>query len=116
MIKEISNMLSNEEIEKFEDKTDSLAKMQKFVGKISALMNPITYILINFAIIYLIYTGALQVNSGNLSQGEVIALYNFMSQILVELVKLANMIISLTKAIASGGRIQSVFEIKNTMK
>lgn len=106
----------DEEILAFRKKNENLAAMQKFVGKISALINPITYILINLAIIFLIYTGAIQVNLGNLTQGQVVALYNYMSQILVELVKLANMIISLTKAIASGGRIQSVFEIESSMR
>ncbi len=105
-----------EEVLEFEKRNDSLTDMQKFVGRISALMNPFTYILINLAIIFLIYTGAVQVNIGNLSQGQVVALYNYMSQILIELVKLANLIITITKAIACGGRIQGVFEMKNSME
>ncbi len=106
----------DEEIEEFERRNALLTDMQKFVGKISALMNPITYILINFAIIFLIYTGAIQVKLGDLTQGQVVALYNYMSQILVELVKLANLIISITKAIACGGRIQGIFDIKSSME
>ena len=105
----------NEEITEFKKRNEKLSSTQKLVGKISALMNPVTYVLINFAIILLIYTGAIQVNSGDLTQGQVVALYNYMSQILVELIKLANMIISLTKAIASGGRIQNVFDMENSM-
>lgn len=110
-----SFLREKEEINDFREKNERLSDTQKFVGKISALMNPVTYVLINFAIIFLIYTGALQVNSGDLTQGQVVALYNYMSQILVELIKLANMIISLTKAIASGGRIQSVFDVNCSM-
>ncbi len=105
----------DEEIEKFEKKNDFLTNVQKFVGRISALMNPITYILINFAIIFLIYTGALQVNVGTLTQGEVVALYNYMTQILVELIKMANLIISITKALASADRIQGVFDMESSM-
>ncbi len=82
----------------FTEKNDILTRLQKGVGKISALMNPVTYVIINVAVIALIYNGALQVNKGNLSQGEVVALYNYMSQILVELIKLANLIITITKA------------------
>lgn len=105
----------DEEIEEFEKRNDALTSMQKFVGKISALMNPTTYILINFAVIFLIYTGAVQVKLGNLSQGQVVALYNYMAQILVELVKMANLIISITKALASASRIQSVLETESSM-
>ena len=85
--------------------------MQIFVGKISACMNPVTYIIVNGAIIALIYTGAVQVNIGNLSQGEVVAIINYMNQILVELVKLANLIVTMTKALACAERVASVFEI-----
>ncbi len=88
----------------------SLMDIQNFVGKISALMNPVTYIIVNVATIVLIYTGAVQVDEGILTQGEVIALVNYMSQILVELVKLANLIITVTKAVACGNRIQTVFD------
>ena len=105
----------DEEIENFKEKNDDLTDMQKFVGKISALMNPTTYILINFAVIFLIYTGALQVKSGNLTQGQVVALYNYMSQILVELVKMASLIISITKALASASRIQSILDTESSM-
>ncbi|MBE6635720.1 MAG: ABC transporter ATP-binding protein [Ruminococcaceae bacterium] len=106
----------NDEIQNFKEANDSLTAMQKLVGKISALMNPLTYILINFAIIFLIYIGALRVDIGDLSQGEVVALYNYMCQILVELVKLANLIISITKALASAARIRNVFDTESSMK
>lgn len=86
--------------------------MQTAVGRISAFMNPATFVLINLAIIALIYIGALRVDSGAISRGAVVALYNYMSQILVELIKLANLIISVTKAIACGNRIQSVLDIE----
>ena len=79
-------------------------------------MNPVTYVLINFAIIFLIHTGAIQVNEGNLTQGEVVALYNYMAQILVELIKMANLIINITKSLASAGRISSVFDVKSSME
>ena len=105
----------DEEIEEFDRRNSELTDMQKFVGKISAIMNPATYILINFAVIVLIYTGAWQVELGNLTQGEVVALYNYMSQILVELVKLANLIISITKALASAHRIERVLDTKSSM-
>jgi ABC-type multidrug transport system fused ATPase/permease subunit len=101
------------ESEEFNRRNNALAASQKYVGRFSALMNPLTYILINLAILWLIYTGAVEVKLGNLTQGQVIALYNYMSQILVELIKLANLIITLTKALASASRIQSVFDIKS---
>lgn len=100
------------EKEKFHSHTDLLAKSQSFVGKISAIMNPATYAIVNIAICALIWSGAMEVNSGSLTQGQVIALYNYMSQILVELIKLANLIITITKAVACGNRIQSVFDIQ----
>lgn len=102
----------DEEIKEFEDTNNSLTDLQKFTGKISALMNPLTFIIINFAIIILIHTGAVEVYKGILTQGAVVALYNYMSQILVELIKLANLIISITKAVACGNRIEKVLEIK----
>lgn len=102
-----------EEEEKFQEYTAALADSQTFAGKISAVMNPVTYVIVNGAIIALIYTGAIQVNVGNLTQGEVIAIINYMSQILVELVKLANLIITITKALASADRVAGVFEIQN---
>ena len=101
----------DEEIKEFESRNDALTSLQKFTGKISALMNPMTFIIINGAIVILIYNGALKVNQGILTQGEVVALYNYMSQILVELIKLANLIISVTKSVACGNRIQAVLEI-----
>ena len=107
--------LEEREIDEFNERNNTLTGAQKFVGRISALMNPFTYILINFAIIILIYTGAIQVKLGDLTQGQVIALYNYMTQILVELVKLANLIISITKALASAGRIQNVLDKKTSM-
>ncbi len=100
------------EIEKFTEQNDILSTTQKFVGRISALMNPLTYAIINIAIVALINAGAIRVNSGSLTQGQVIALYNYMSQILVELIKLANLIINITKSIACGNRIQAIFEIQ----
>ncbi len=99
------------EIKKFDEQTDTLKKMQEFTGKISALMNPLTYVVVNGGLITLIYIGALRVEAGVLSQGQVVALVNYMSQILVELVKLASLIITVTKAVACGNRIQSIFEI-----
>lgn len=103
------------EIEQFENSNNSLSKLQIYVGKISALMNPITYTIINIAIVALIWTGAIQVNIGNISQGNVVALVNYMSQILVELVKLANLIVLINKAIACGNRVESVFEINSSL-
>lgn len=101
------------EEKEFRQHTEALARSQIFVGKISAIMNPFTYVIVNGAIIALIYTGALQVNVGNLTQGEVIAIINYMSQILVELVKLANLIVTITKALACADRVAGVFEIQN---
>ena len=105
-----------EEIRQFEEGNQLLTDAQKFVGRISGLMNPLTYIVVNGAIIVLIYIGALRVNVGDLTQGEVVALINYMSQILVELVKLANLIITVTKALACAKRIESVLEVKSGMK
>ena len=99
------------EAERFRENNEALSAMQIFVGKISACMNPVTYIIVNGAIIALIYTGAVQVNIGNLSQGEVVAIINYMNQILVELVKLANLIVTMTKALACAERVASVFDI-----
>ncbi|MDD5998220.1 MAG: ABC transporter ATP-binding protein [Lachnospiraceae bacterium] len=96
----------------YQEGSDHLMQMQVFVGKISALMNPVTYIIVNVAIIAIIWIGGLQVNVGNLSQGEVIALVNYMSQILVELVKLANLIILLTKTAACSKRVGEVFAMQ----
>ena len=99
------------EEERFQENNEALSAMQIFVGKISACMNPVTYVIVNGAIIALIYTGAVQVNIGNLSQGEVVAIINYMNQILVELVKLANLIVTMTKALACAERVASVFDI-----
>ena len=104
------------EIAQFDEEHEKLTGLQMLVGRISALMNPVTYILINVATVVLIYIGAIQVNVGNLSQGNVVALVNYMSQILVELIKLANLIITVTKAVACANRIQSVFEMKPSME
>lgn len=104
-----------DEEEDYLEGSDHLMQMQLFVGKISAMMNPVTYIIVNIAIIAIIWTGGLQVNAGNLSQGEVIALVNYMSQILVELVKLANLIILLTKAAACSKRVGEVFAMESSI-
>lgn len=105
-----------EEIENFKKNNEALTSVQKHVGRISALMNPVTYIIINVAIAILIWKGAIQVEAGILTQGAVIAIYNYMSQILVELIKLANLILNMTKSIACGNRIQGVFEISSSME
>ncbi len=107
-----------EESEKksFYSKTNELNYAQRFVGRISAIMNPATYAIVNIAIVVLIYNGAIQVDMGELSQGKVIALYNYMSQILIELVKLASLIITITKSVACGNRIQGVFDVKCSQK
>ena len=100
----------DEEIEEFDKRIDSLNKLQLFSGKISALMNPLTYAIINLAVILLIRNGALEVEVNGITQGELIALYNYMSQILVELIKLASLIITLNKAAASASRISSILD------
>lgn len=100
------------EKEQFHEENAYLVQLQQFVGKISACMNPATYMIVNAATIVLIYTGAVQVNVGNLSQGEVVAILNYMSQILVELIKLANLIITITKALACADRVAAVFELE----
>lgn len=105
-----------EEIDAFEEKNSALAHMQLFVGKLSALTNPVTYIIINAATIILLYTGAVRVDEGTITQGQVVALVNYMSQILIELVKLANLLITITKALACANRIQGVFEIESGME
>jgi ABC-type multidrug transport system fused ATPase/permease subunit len=99
-----------QEIENFDNGNALLTAAQKFAGKFSALMNPVTCLIVNIAIIALIYTGAIRVEAGILTQGIVIALYNYMSQILIELVKLANLIITMTKAAACAGRIENLLE------
>lgn len=99
-----------DEVEQFRTRNDALTALQKYVGRFSALMNPVTFIIINAATVWLIYAGALRVQSGTLTQGSVVALYNYMAQILVELVKLANLIISITRALACADRISNVLE------
>ncbi|MBP3603446.1 MAG: ABC transporter ATP-binding protein [Lachnospiraceae bacterium] len=104
------------EIKKFDEQTDELKRIQELSGKVSALMNPLTYVIVNGGLMVLIYIGAIRVEAGVLSQGQVVALINYMSQILVELVKLANLIITVTKAVACGNRIQSILEIQEGME
>lgn len=103
------------EQDSFAQSNTDLTKMQQFVGRISALMNPLTFVIINLAIVWLIHRGAIQVNAGLLTQGAVVALYNYMSQILVELIKMANLILNLTKSIACGKRISAVLDITPSM-
>ncbi len=103
----------SEEINKFEETNNSLTALQRLVGKISALMNPLTYIVVNTAVILIIYVGGHRVYNGTLTQGEIVALYNYMSQILVELVKLANMIMTVNKALASSSRVDAVLNREN---
>lgn len=105
-----------EQTKEFVEENETLATMQKFVGRISALMNPICLLVVNGAIIALIWTGAIRVSVGLLTQGAVVALYNYMSQILVELIKLANLIINVTKAAASWRRIDAVFSIAPSVR
>lgn len=104
------------EIAEFGKRNTALSSLQKAVGRISALLNPVTYVIINIAIVVLVYTGALRVDIGDLTQGQVVALYNYMSQILIELIKLANLIVSVTKAFASADRINNVLEQENTLE
>lgn len=104
-----------EEKSRFEEGLESLTSMQTYVGKISAFLNPVTFVIVNGATIVLLYTGAVQVNAGTLTQGEVVALVNYMSQILVELIKLANLIVTITKAAACGNRVSAVLEMESSM-
>ena len=105
--------MEEDEKRRFNDKQNELTRQQEFVGRISALLNPLSYSIINVGIALMIWKGALQVEAGLLTQGAVVALYNYMAQILEELIKLANMLINLTKAVACGNRIQDVFETKS---
>lgn len=105
-----------EEIDEFGQRNAVLNGLQRFVGKLSGLMNPLTFIIINMAIVMLIYVGGVQVDTGAITQGEVVALVNYMSQILVELVKLANLIITVTKAVACGNRIGQMLEVQSSQK
>ncbi|MBQ7907552.1 MAG: ABC transporter ATP-binding protein [Clostridia bacterium] len=108
--------LEKNEQEKFKTKTEDLNKAQKVVGAISAIMNPLTYAIVNIAIVVLLYVGNIEVDAGALTTGQLVALYNYMSQILIELIKLANLIITITKALASANRIEAVFEIKSSQE
>lgn len=107
--------LQEKEKENFNDHNDLQMKLQSFVGSVSALMNPVTYAILNLAVAFLIYRGGIVVNRGELSQGDVVALYNYMAQILVELIKFANLILTVTKAIASGNRVEEMLEMKSSM-
>lgn len=102
-----------DEVSAFREENEQLTAIQRLVGKVSALMNPITFVIINIAVIALVYTGALRVEAGLLTQGAVVALYNYMSQILVELIKLADLIINITKSLACASRISAVLDIKD---
>ena len=104
-----------EEIRSFDRKNEELKNNQNRVGAVSALLNPVTYLIINFAVLVLIWRGGVRVDSGELTQGDVVALYNYMGQILVELIKLANLIIQITKAIACANRIEKVFSVRNSL-
>ena len=104
-----------EEMEHFRQETDQLYGKQIFVGKISALLNPLTYVIINLGIIAVLYFGGIQVNEGSLTQGQVIALINYMSQILTELIKLANLIILLSRSLASLGRVNALFDVQTSI-
>lgn len=106
----------DDEIRRYRENTEELNKVQMLAGRVSGLMNPVTYVIINGGIIALIWSGAIQVDQGSISQGQLTALVNYMSQILVELIKMANLIISITKAVACGNRIQAVFDLKSSME
>ncbi|MBQ7658576.1 MAG: ABC transporter ATP-binding protein [Butyrivibrio sp.] len=108
--------LQEKEKENFEEKNELQMKLQSFVGNVTALMNPVTYAILNLSVAFLIYRGAIVVNRGELSQGDVVALYNYMAQILVELIKFANLILTVTKAIASGNRVQEMIDMKSSME
>ena len=103
-----------DEIREYARRNKALNRLQLRVGRISNLLNPLTYVILNVAVVALLYTGGLQVQSGRLTQGQVVALYNYMSQILVELIKFANLIITMTKAVACGNRIQAVLEVRSS--
>ena len=105
-----------EEVENFEEENATLTRLQEFVGKISSLMNPLTFVIINSGIIALLYVGGLQVNAGVINNGDVVALVNYMSMILVELVKFANLVITITKALASAKRIEAVMLTESSIK
>ena len=104
------------ETEKFDRENGNLVRMQVFVGKISALLNPVTYVIINIAVVAVIWVGAEQADSGIITQGKVIALVNYMSQILVELIKMANLIIIISKAVACMNRVDSIFKVESSIE
>ena len=104
------------ETQAFNRRNQLLTRMQLAVGRVSAAMNPVTYVVINAAVILLLQAGAIRVNAGSLTQGEVVALYNYMSQILVELIKMANLIITLTKSMACAGRIATVLDVRSSQR
>ena len=108
--------LEEKEKDNFHKNNDELMRLQKFVGAVTALMNPVTYAILNLSVAFLIYRGAIYVQAGDLTQGQVVALYNYMSQILVELIKFANLILTVTKAIASGNRVQELLELNTSME
>ena len=108
--------LETSEKDRFNENNDRLMGLQKFVGSVTALMNPVTYAILNLSVVVLIYKGAIFVNNGELTQGQLVALYNYMFQILVELIKLANLILTMTKAIASGNRVQELMEYTSSME
>ena len=108
--------MEESEREQFNARNETLSKERKFVGAIAAITNPLTYALVNIAIIALIYSGAVRVELGDLSQGSVLALYNLMSQILIELIKLANLIVTVTKAAACGSRISAVLQMQPSLQ
>ena len=103
------------ETQRFETENNALTKLQEHVGRVSALMNPVTYVIINLAAVVLLWVGAIRVDTGIITQGAVVALLNYMSQILVELIKLANLIINITKALACMGRVQAVLDTPSSM-
>ena len=105
-----------QEIESFSEDNGALLNIQVFVGKISAAMNPLTYIIVNIALVVLLWTGAIRVDGGIITQGAVVALVNYMSQILVELIKMANLIIQITKALACAKRIESILAVENSQQ
>lgn len=103
------------EYKRFSEKNNLLAHFQRLAGRVSALMNPLTYIVVNLGIVLLIYYGSVSVNAGSLSQGDTVALYNYMTQILVELIKFANLVVTISKAFASGTRISTVLDMENSL-
>lgn len=105
-----------QEKDRFEENNGLLVRSQLLVGKISALMNPLTYVMINLAVVVILNTGAVQIHLGNMQQGDVVALVNYMNQILIELVKLANLIIQVTKAMACAERVASVLNVEPEME